>query len=280
LRIALVQQHATGDPEENRARGEAAFLEAAAAGANLVVFAELAFTRFYPQTPATAASAGLAEPVPGPTTKRFAALARRTGVVAVLNLFERDGDRTYDSTPVIDADGRLAGVTRMVHIMEGPGFHERGYYTPGDRDTFVHDTAAGKIGVAICYDRHFPEYMRGLRLAGAEIVVVPQAGTVGEWPAGLFEAELRVAAFQNGYFAALANRVGREEALEFAGESFVVDPDGRVIARAPAGRDHVLYADCDLARNAASHAARHFLEDRRPPVYGAMGLTGIERKGR
>ena len=93
--------------------------------------------------------------------------------------------------------------------MEGPGFHERGYYTPGDRESFVHRTAAGRIGVAICYDRHFPEYMRGLRLAGAELVVVPQAGAVGEWTEGIFEAELQVAAFQNGYFAALANRVGR-----------------------------------------------------------------------
>jgi len=88
-----------------------------------------------------------------------------------------------------------------------------------------------------------------------------------------------VAAFQNGYYAALVNRVGREEGLEFAGESFVADPDGRVIARAPAGRDHILYADCDLSKNAASHAARHFLEDRRPPVYRAMGLTD-DRKER
>jgi N-carbamoylputrescine amidase len=280
LRIALIQQHATGDPAENRARGEAAFLEAARAGANLVAYAELAFTRFYPQLPATAASASLAETIPGPTTDLFSELARRTGCVAVLNLFERDGDRTYDSSPVIDADGRLLGVTRMVHIMEGPGFHERGYYTPGDRESFVHRTAAGRIGVAICYDRHFPEYMRGLRLAGAEIVVVPQAGAVGEWTEGIFEAELQVPAFQNGFYAALVNRVGREEALEFAGESFVVDPDGRVIARAPRGRDHILYADCDLSKNASSHAARHFLEDRRPQVYGAMGLTDPEQKGR
>jgi beta-ureidopropionase len=280
LRIALVQQHATGDPAENRERGRQAFLEAARNGANLVAFAELAFTPFYPRVPASAASPALAETVPGPTTDLFGALARETGAVAVLNLFERDGERTFDSSPVIDADGRLLGVTRMVHIMEGPGFHERGYYAPGDRESFVFDTAAGRIGVAICYDRHFPEYMRGLRLAGAELVVVPQAGAVGEWTEGIFEAELQVAAFQNGYFAALANRVGREEKLEFAGESYVVDPDGRVIARAPRGLDHILYADCDLAGNAASPAARHFLGDRRPELYGLMGLAGAGRKGR
>jgi N-carbamoylputrescine amidase len=280
LRIALVQQHATGDPAENRARGRTALLEAAGAGARLVAFAELAFTRFYPQAPASKDSSALAETIPGPTTDLFCALARETSSVVVLNLFERDGDRTYDASPVIDADGRIAGVTRMVHIMEGPGFHERGYYTPGDRESFVHRTAVGRIGVAICYDRHFPEYMRGLRLAGAELVVIPQAGAVGEWTEGIFEAELQVAAFQNGYFAALVNRVGREEGLEFAGESYVTDPDGRVIARAPRGRDHILYADCDLAKNAASHAARHFLEDRRPPVYRSMGLTDPGRKER
>ncbi|HSA97118.1 MAG TPA: nitrilase-related carbon-nitrogen hydrolase [Acidobacteriota bacterium] len=280
MRIALVQQHATADPDENRERGRRAFLEAARAGAALVAFAELAFTRFYPQVPATAASADLAEPIPGPTTELFAALARETGAVAVLNLFECDGDRTFDASPVIDADGRLLGVTRMVHIMEGPGFHERGYYSPGDRESYVYATTAGRIGVAICYDRHFPEYMRGLRLGGAELVVVPQAGTAGEWTEGLFEAELQVAAFQNGFYAALVNRVGREDALEFAGESFVADPDGRVIARAPRGVDRILYADCDLARNASSHAARHFLEDRRPEVYGRMGLAGEGRKAR
>jgi len=239
----------------------------------LVAFAELAFTRFLPQVPASAESLSQAETIPGPTTDLFCGLARTSGTVVVLNLFERAGDRTFDSSPVIDADGRILGVIRMVHIMEGPGFHERGYYVPGEQAGFVHDTAAGKVGVAICYDRHFPEYMRGLRLAGAELVVVPQAGAVGEWAEGIFEAELRVASFQNGYYTALVNRVGREETLEFAGESFVADPDGRVIARAPRGRDHILYADCDFKKNAASHAARHFLEDRRPSVYGRMGIT-------
>jgi beta-ureidopropionase len=279
LKIALVQQHATADPEENRERGRQAFLEAAASGAGLVAFAELAFTPFYPQVPAGPGSGSLAEPVPGPTTDLFGRLARETGVVAVLNLFERAGGRTYDSSPVIDADGRLLGTTRMVHIMEGPGFHERGYYAPGDGDSFVFETRAGRVGVAICYDRHFPEYMRGLRLLGAELVVIPQAGSVGEWPEGLFEAEVRTAAFQNGYYAALVNRVGREESLDFAGESFVVDPDGEVIARAPQARDAVLYAPCDFRRNPKSHAGRHFLDDRRPSVYRKLGLTKETAEG-
>ena len=132
---------------------------------------------------------------------------------------------------MIDADGALLGVTRMVHITEYPCFHEQGYYTPGDKGAPVYSTQAGKIGVAICYDRHFPEYMRALAIGGADLVIVPQAGAVDEWPEGLYEGEMRVAAFQNGYYTALCNRVGHEDCLDFAGESFVCDPNGEVIAR-------------------------------------------------
>ena len=269
LRIALVQQHAGRDKAANVERGFDALGRAAAAGARLVAFAELAFEPFYPQRPAEAGVAALAEPIPGPTTEAFAARAAELGVVVVLNLFERDGDRTYDTSPVIDADGRLLGVTRMIHITDYDRFHERGYYSPGDTGAPVYDTDAGRVGVAICYDRHFPEYMRALGLAGAEIVVVPQAGTDGEWPEGLYEAEMRTAAFQNGYWVALCNRVGAEERLTFAGESFVCGPDGTVVARAPHGEDHLLFADVDLSTCADSHARRLFLRDRRADLYAS-----------
>src|SRR5262245_49136876 len=167
-RIALVQQHASHDKQENLARGLHAFDAAARAGAKIVAFAELAFEPFYPQVPAGPGSRRQAEPVPGPITDAFAARARQHGVVAVLNLFERDGDRTFDCTPVIDADGSLLGRTRMIHITEYACFHEQGYYTPGDTGVPVYHTRAGRIGVAICYDRHYPEYMRALALGGAD----------------------------------------------------------------------------------------------------------------
>jgi N-carbamoylputrescine amidase len=211
--------------------------------------------------------AELAEPVPGPTTQAFAGLARQLGVVVVLNLFERAGDRCYDCSPVIDADGRLLGRTRMVHITDYEGFHEQDYYAPGDSGAPVYQTAAGRLGVAICYDRHFPEYLRALAVGGADLVVVPQAGTEGEWPDGLYEAEMQTAAFQNGYFVALCNRVGREGMLNFSGESFVCAPDGAVVARAGRGVEQILYADLDLAAAATSHARRLFLRHRRPELY-------------
>ncbi|MFQ5423986.1 MAG: nitrilase-related carbon-nitrogen hydrolase [Phycisphaerae bacterium] len=266
--MALIQQHATSRKPDNLARGLQAMDAAAADGAELVCFAELAFDRFYPQVPAAPETLARAESVPGPTTEVLRAKAAEHGVVVVANLFERDGDATYDCSPVIDADGRLLGRTRMVHIAEYPCFHERGYYAPGDTGAPVYETRVGRIGVAICYDRHFPEYMRALALGGAQLVLIPQAGAVDEWPEGLYEAELRVAAFQNGYFTALCNRVGAEERLTFAGESFVCDPAGRVVARAPRGEDHILYADIDLDAVTDSYGRRLFLPDRRPDLYG------------
>jgi N-carbamoylputrescine amidase len=266
-RVALVQQTATADPAGNLRRGLDAARQAAANGARVVGFSELAFTRFLPQHPPQTDIRTLAEPVPGPTTDAFSALARELGIVVVLNVFERAGDATYDCSPVIDADGSLLGRTRMVHITEYPCFHEQQYYRPGDLGAPVFQTAAGRIGVAICYDRHFPEYMRALGVGGAELVVVPQAGVEDEWPAGFFEGELCTAAFQNGYFVALCNRVGREDQLTFAGESFVCGPDGSVRARAPRGVETTLLCDIDLAEVPRSHAKRVLFKDRRPELY-------------
>jgi len=267
MKIAMIQQQASHDGDENRRRGLAALEVAAAAGAQVIGFAELAFEPFYPQERPAESPLPLAETVPGPTTEVFAAAAARLGVVVILNLFERDGEHTFDASPVLDADGRLLGCTRMVHIPDYACFHERSYYAPGDRGAPVYDTAHGRIGVAICYDRHYPEYMRALAVGGAELVVVPQAGAVDEWPPGLFEAEMRVAAFQNGYFTALCNRVGREARIEFAGESFVCDPSGEVLARAGRGTEETLLCDLDLARTADSVARRLYLPDRRPDLY-------------
>lgn len=265
--IALIQQAASEDRSRNLERGVEAVRRAAREGARICCFAELAFDPFYPQNRAPDDVLALAEPIPGPTTDRFARVADELGVVVVLNLFESDGGRTFDSSPVIDADGSLLGVTRMVHITDYDCFHERDYYTPGDRGAPVYDTELGKVGVAICYDRHFPEYMRALGLAGADLVVVPQAGAVDEWPEGLYEAELQVAAFQNGYYAALCNRVGREPKLNFAGESFICDPFGRIVARAGRGTEETLLIDIDLSAVLNSHARKLFLPDRRAGLY-------------
>lgn len=271
MRIALIQQHCDTDRTSNLDRAVAATEAAADRGAQVIAFAELAFDRFHPRTPCPAGPPReLAEPITGPTITRLRDLARRRNVVLLPNVYERDGDRTFDTTVTIDATGEILGLTRMLHITRYEGFYETDYYAAGDRGAPVFATAYGRIGVAICYDRHYPEVMRALALRGAELVVVPQAGTLGEWPEGLYEAELRVAAFQNGYYTALVNRVGDEDGQRFAGESFVCDPEGRVIARAEAGTDETLACDLDLVAVERSTARRLFLRDRRPELVAAL----------
>src|SRR5262249_23073889 len=147
MRLALVQQLASPDKADNVARGLRALDRAAAEGARLVCFAELAFEPFYRRRPAAGLEIGqLAEPVPGPTTLAFSEAARKLGIVVVLNLFERAGECCYDCSPVIDADGRLLGRTRMLHITDYACFHEQDYYAPGDTGAPAYDTAIGRLG--------------------------------------------------------------------------------------------------------------------------------------
>jgi len=268
MRLGLAQLSAGEDRRENLERALGAMSEAAERGAEMVIYPEVAIDRFFPRCRGDEGARELAEKIPGPTTERLAARAKELGVVVVFNLYEVDGEgRTFDSSPVIDADGTLLGVTRMLHITDYEGFHEKEYYHPGDRGMPVYETAVGKVGVAICYDRHYPEVMRRLALGGAEIVAIPQAGTVGEWPEGLYEAEVRTAAFQNGYFAALCNRVGVEGELAFSGESFVSDPEGRILTQGARLEDDLVIVDLDLGQCAQSHARQLFLRDRRPELY-------------
>ncbi|MEM8960520.1 MAG: nitrilase-related carbon-nitrogen hydrolase [Acidobacteriota bacterium] len=272
MRIALAQLSSTEDRAVNLDKVIDAIDRAAAEGAELFVVPEVVLDRFFPQyrCPEGIDRRTLAEPVPGPTVDRLAAKAREHEMVIVFNLYELDEEgNTFDSSPVIDADGSLLGVTRMVHITDFPRFHEQDYYTPGNSGAPVYDTRVGQIGVAICYDRHYPEYMRALGVAGAELVVIPQAGVFGEWPEGMYEAEVRTAAFQNGYFTALCNRVGVEDDMTFAGESFISDPEGRIVARGRVLEEDLVIADLDLGAARESTARRLFYRDRRPELYAA-----------
>jgi beta-ureidopropionase len=267
VRIALAQLSAGPDRSANLVRALETMTAAKRAGAELIAFPEVILDRFFPQVPGDREALKLAEPIPGPTSDAVAAKARELGLVTVFNLYELSQGYRYDSSPVFDADGTLLGITRMVHITDYEGFHEQDYYHPGDKGVPVYETRVGRVGVAICYDRHYPEVMRALGVAGAELVMIPQAGTVGEWPEGLYEAEVQTAAFQNGYFAALANRVGLEGKLHFSGESFVVDPEGRVVARGRSLEEDLVLADVDLSLCSTSTARKLFWRNRRPELY-------------
>ena len=269
VRIGLAQVAASDDISANVERGLEWVDKAADAGCRLCVFPEMAFHPFFPQHRCERRYFAWAEPIPGPITELFQERAAKHGIVVVPNIFELAGPgRHYDASPIIDADGSLVGVSRMTHIAEEPGFNERYYYWPGDSGFDVHATAAGPIGIAICYDRHFPEQMRALTIAGADIILSPFAGTTAD-PFDGYEIEMRGSAFSNALFIACCNRVGEEPEVTFAGKSFVVDPAGDIIARA--GEDEeLLIVEIDRERVAEMRQKRPFLRDRRPELYGVL----------
>ncbi len=269
FRIGLAQVAASDDLEANLRRGLGWVDAAAEQGCRLCVFPEMAFHPFFPQHRADASYFDWAEPIPGPITEAFQRKAAEHEIVVVPNIFELAGPgRHYDASPIIDADGSLVGVARMLHIAEEPGFNERFYYWPGDSGFEVHDTAAGPLGMAICYDRHFPEHLRALTIGGAELILSPFAGTAGD-PGRGYEIEMQGAAFSNAVFIACCNRVGEEATLAFAGGSFAVDPAGEIGARAGSDEE-LLVVEIGRAEIAKNRNQRPFLRDRRPELYRAL----------
>jgi N-carbamoylputrescine amidase len=272
IRLALAQMAMSENLETNLQKGLDWVKQAAQAGAQIICFTELGLLPFFPQYRAEKRFFQWAEALDGPTIQRFREAASREHIHILLNIFERaNPGEYYDATVLLKQDGGPPlGPVRMMHIAEEPGFNEKFYYWPGN--TPPQATPVGfsirevKIGVAICYDRHFPEYMRQLVLQGAEIIFAPFAGLVND-PLKMYEIEMQGAAFQNQVFIAAVNRVGKEPAAEFIGGSFVVDPAGEVIARGPCGEEKLLLADCDLSRIEEMRQARPFLRDRRPEVY-------------
>lgn len=274
MRVACAQFRHAGDRARSLDKATDWMARAADQGASLIVFPELAFDFFFPQVRADASFFDLSEPIPGPTTERFQAAAAKHGLVTVINVFERAAPgRYYDASPVIDADGGLLGVSRMLHIAEEPGYNEKYYYWPGEGGWPVFDTRCGRIGVAICYDRHYPEHFRALALGGAELVVVPTATSTSEDAfREVWELEIQAAAVANQIYVAVANRAGTDGELHFFGSSFVTDPLGRVTARASPDEEQLLVAEVDLARIETARRHLPFLRDLRYDLYGRRGL--------
>ena len=283
LTLALVQTHATADAEDNVQRTTALVERAAEAGARLVCLQELFRTPYFPQTE-DEANFALAEPIPGPSTEHFVAVAKRLGIVLVISLFERRARGLFHNTAVVlDADGTIAGRYRKMHIPEDPRFFEKYYFAPGDTGFQAFDTAVGRIGVLVCWDQWYPEAARLTALAGAEILLYPTA--IGTW---IGEQELaptqhdawrtvqRGHAVANGVFVAAANRIGREGELTFWGRSFVAAPDGRVLAEAES-EETVLLATLDRSEIDRAREGWPFLRDRRIDAYGDLTARYLDR---
>ncbi|HXJ33650.1 MAG TPA: carbon-nitrogen hydrolase [Candidatus Eisenbacteria bacterium] len=289
FRLGLVQMRCGTDPAANVERAVAGVREAAGRGAGIVCLPELFRTQYFCQRE-DAALFDLAEPIPGPTTDRMAALAKELGVVLVVSLFERRAAGVYHNTAVIlDADGRIAGRYRKMHIPDDPLYYEKFYFTPGDLGFAAFDTKVGPVGALVCWDQWYPEGARLTALAGADVLFYPTA--IGWHPSEKVEyGERQVAAWQtiqrshaiaNGVYVAAVNRVGHEGAadagLEFWGASFVCDPFGVVVAEAPRDAEAVLVVECDRQHQEDVRRSWPFLRDRRIDAYGAITQRLLDR---
>ncbi len=217
---------------------------------------------------------GLAEEVPnGPTTRAMQDLAKKHEMVIIVPLYEREMSGVYYNTAaVIDADGKYLGKYRKNHIPQVAGFWEKFFFKPGNLGYPAFQTAYAKIGVYICYDRHFPEGARALGLNGAEIVFNPSA-TVAGLSQYLWELEQPAHAAANGYYIAAINRVGREAPWnigEFYGSSYFANPRGKIIAQASPSENQLLVQDLDLAMIDEVRNLWQFYRDRRPESYGDL----------
>ncbi|MBI5691224.1 MAG: carbon-nitrogen hydrolase [Verrucomicrobia bacterium] len=282
--LALLQ-HACGErPEANLKKTLAFATKAVRGGAKIICTQELFRSQYFCQAEKHDYFR-LAESIPGPTTEAFSRFALRHRVVVVASLFERRAAGLYHNTAaVIDADGKLLGVYRKMHIPDDPLYYEKFYFTPGDTGFRTWKTRYGRIGVLICWDQWYPEAARLTALQGAEILFYPTA--IGWHPAekaahGLrqhsaWETIQRGHAIANGCYVAAVNRVGLErpeggDGLEFWGQSFVAGTSGEILGRASVEREEVLLAEVDLERVEETRTHWPFLRDRRIDAYA--GLT-------
>lgn len=276
VRVGLTQVRWTGDQESMIAKHEELVRQAAQQRVQVVCFQEL-FHGPYFGTVQDAKYYEYAQQVPGPITERFAALAAEHQMVMVLPVYEEDIPGVlYNTAAVIDADGSYLGKYRKNHLPHLDRFWEKFYFRPGNLGWPAFDTAVGRIGVSICYDRHFPEGWRALGLAGAELVFNPNASKPGR-SERLWELEQPAAAGANGYFVAVANRVGAEteefgtDAVDFYGSSYVADPRGDFVGDiASRTQEELVVRELDLDQVRAARYDWQFYRDRRPDTYDPL----------
>lgn len=264
MRLALVQMRNLGTLEKNREQSLEAIQQAAKNDADLVLFPEVHLTEFFPQYSGQNVK-DYEITMDSQVIKSFRRVCRENHIMAVPNVFFWEQGKTYDASILIDAEGVIQGVQKMVHVAQAEQFFEQDYYTPSDDGFHVYDTKFGKIGIVVCFDRHYPESIRTEALYGADLILIPTVNTKTE-PSQMFEWELRVQAFQNSVAIAMCNRVGQEENMVFSGESIVIDADGNVLAKA-GDEETILYVDVDLTRSKKIRDSRPYTQLRRPEWY-------------
>ena len=273
VRAAIVQTEWTGDKDSMIKKNADYAREAAKQGAQVMCFQEIFYGPYFCQVQENE-HFDYAEPIPdGPTTKLMQDLAKETKMVLVVPIFEKEDDGFYYNTAaVIDADGTYLGRYRKQHIPHVKGFWEKFYFRPGNGGYPVFDTAVGKVGVYICYDRHFPEGWRALGLNGAKIVFNPSATSRG-LSMYLWNLEQPAAAVANEYFIGAINRVGTEEYgdNDFYGSSYFVGPRGQIVGESASDtEEELVIRDLDLDEIDEVRKQWAFYRDRRPDAYDEL----------
>ena len=286
MKVGLVQQANTADRAANIEKLQRHIRQAAAEGAELVVLQELHNGLYFCQTEDTSLF-DQAEPIPGPSTELFGALAKELGIVLVLSLFERRAPGLYHNTAVVlERDGSIAGKYRKMHIPDDPAYYEKFYFTPGDLGFEPIDTSVGRLGVLVCWDQWYPDAARLMAMRGAELLIYPTA--IG-WESSDTEEEKarqlgawvtvqRGHAVANGLPVISVNRTGHEpdpsgqtNGIQFWGNSFVAGPQGELITTLPNDEETVRVVEVDKLRSEQVRRWWPFFRDRRIDAF--EGLT-------
>lgn len=285
MKIGLIQQRCTADAADNRRRLAEHVRRVAAEGAAVVVLQELHNTPYFCQIEDTD-NFDLAEPIPGPSTTFFGALAKELGVVIVTSLFERRAAGLYHNTAVvIERDGSIAGRYRKMHIPDDPAYYEKFYFTPGDLGFVPIDTSVGRLGVQVCWDQWYPEGARLMAMRGAEILIYPTAIGYASTDTPEEQARQREAwttvqrghAVANGLPVVSVNRTGYEpdpsgvtDGIQFWGSSFVAGPQGELLYRAPEDDEVAIVVEVDMQRSEQVRRWWPFLRDRRIDAFAPL----------
>lgn len=282
VKIGLMQTACSAEPKENLKKTLAAAKQAVEKGAQIICTQELFRSQYFCQSE-DHAHFGLAESIPGPSTKVFSEFARKHRVVVIVSLFEKRASGLYHNTAaVIDADGKLLGVYRKMHIPDDPLYYEKFYFTPGDLGFRAWQTRYGRIGVLVCWDQWYPEAARLTALQGAEILFYPTAigwhpsekESTGRLQHAAWETIQRGHAIANGCYVAVPNRIGHEklvgDGIQFWGQSFVAGTSGEILAKADEDTEQVLVVPVELGKVDQTRTHWPFLRDRRIDAYGDL----------
>lgn len=291
LKVGLIQQRCVADVDTNRQKLAANIEDVVTHGAELVVLQELHNSLYFCQVESVN-NFDLAEPIPGPSTDFYGALARKFGVVLVTSLFERRAAGLYHNTAVVfEKDGSIAGKYRKMHIPDDPAYYEKFYFTPGDLGFHPIHTSVGTLGVQVCWDQWYPEGARLMALQGADLLIYPTAIGYESSDQPVEQERQREAwttvqrghAVANGISVIAVNRVGLEEdpsdqtnGIQFWGSSFVAGPQGELLARASNSEEENLVVTVDLAHSEQVRRWWPFLRDRRIEEFAPLSKRFID----